>query len=483
MLFPAIFAARVENWEIARIFLYHFIFAVIITLMLGIAFSNHKLSRMTAHRLSDLFIGFLAVPLLLALPVQTMLPQYSYWDMYFEMLSALTTTGATVFTDLDAIPETVHLWRALIAWFGGFLMLVVALAVFQPARLGGFEVYGANDGGQSQMANYIRRSDIRARILRFTRQIFPLYFGLTVALMLLLALSGMRPFLALIYAMGVFSTSGISASNGTIPFDTTIFSELLIFCALLTATSRFVFQQDMEGTGLRNLRSDKEVNLMLLVVIIVPTLLFLRHFTAAIEVSAEEDLMAALRALWGSVFMVLSFLTTTGYESMHWQSAQNWSGLGVSATVLIGLSIMGGGIATTAGGLKLLRIYALYKHGLREMQRMSFPSSVMGAGKKARAIRREGAYIAWVFFMLFLVTLALLMLFYALTGLSFEESFLLAVSGLSTTGPLLTVVGDSGLNYAQISPAAKTIFAISMILGRLEILAVIAILSPATWGR
>lgn len=222
---------------------------------------------------------------------------------------------------------------------------------------------------------------------------------------------------------------------------------------------------------------------MLLVLIVVPLLLFIRHYTGAFEVSAEDDILAALRALWGSLFMVLSFLTTTGYESVHWQSAQNWSGLGVSATVLIGLSIMGGGIATTAGGLKLLRIYALYKHGLREMQRMTFPSSVLGAGKKARAIRREGAYIAWVFFMLFLVTIAVFMLFYTANGLSFEESFLLAISGLSTTGPLLTVVGESGLTYSQISPAAKTAFGISMVLGRLEILAVIAILSPATWGR
>ena len=480
MIFPMLFAARVENWDIARVFLYHIIFAAMITIMFAIAFSGRQLDRRTARRLADILVAIITVPLILALPLHALLPQISLADHYFEMLSSLTTTGASFYPNPGNLPETVHLWRALVAWFGGGLMLVVALSMFQPAGLGGFEVYGAGEGG-SYSAFYIRRSDIRTRVLRYSIQIFPIYAGLTIVLAFLLAATGMRSFSAAIYAMGVLSTSGISHIGEPLILGSGLISEFLIFIALFAAVSRFTFQQDAEGRGWKNLKTDKEINLMLFIIALVPLALFLRHWSGALDVSQENDWRAALQAFWGSVFTVLSFLTTTGYESIHWSLAQNWSGFGASATVLVGLCAMGGGIATTAGGIKLLRVYALYKHGLRELQRLSYPSSVMGAGRKARAIRREGAYIAWVFFMLFIVSISALMLAYSATGVAFEDAILLSVSGLSTTGPLLSVASESGLTYADLDTSAKIVFALSMVLGRLEVLAVIAILAPNSW--
>jgi len=131
--------------------------------------------------------------------------------------------------------------------------------------------------------------------------------------------------------------------------------------------------------------------------------------------------------------------------------------------------------------MKLLRVYALYKHGIREMTRLSFPNSVAGSGNKARGFRREGAYAAWIFFMLFLVSLAFIVLGLSLTGIKFEDSLVLAISGLSTVGPLIYVAGDGSLDYATISRTAKSIFCIAMLLGRFEALAVIALLNPNFW--
>jgi trk system potassium uptake protein TrkH len=142
---------------------------------------------------------------------------------------------------------------------------------------------------------------------------------------------------------------------------------------------------------------------------------------------------------------------------------------------------MGGGVATTAGGLKLLRVYALYKHGVREMGKLIHPNSVGGAGRLGRRIRREGAYIAWIFFMLFILSLAAVMLALSATGLGFEQALILAIAALSTTGPLAAVAGEAPIAYITLSDPAKLILAAAMIVGRIETLVLIALLNPAFW--
>lgn len=482
MYAPVFYSARLEQWLYARTFFYHGTFLLILMVLFGIAFSSHQLNQKLVARILDLFCSFIFLPFFLALPFNYLVPSINLLDAYFEMLSCLTTTGATLFVDHNSLPDVLHLWRAIVGWTGGFLMLVAALGIFQPAGLGGFEVY-ARAHDTSALETRIKRADVRSRMITYSISILPVYVGLTGLMSLLLIINGDRPLVAVIHSMSTFSTSGISNVGGLSGASSGFVGEAVIALFLIFAVSRFMYQQDSEGRGFKRLRRDKEVNLMLICVILIPLLLFLRHWSGAIEVSDDADPLAAVSALWGGVFMVMSFLTTTGFESAYWANAQSWSGLGTSGLILMGLTVMGGGIATTAGGVKLLRVYALYKHGIREMMRLSYPSSVVGSGNKARSFRREGAYAAWIFFMLFLVSLAVIMLGLSLTGIRFEDSLILAISGLSTTGPLIYVAGESSLDYAAISPAAKSIFCIAMILGRLEALAVIALLNPNYWRK
>jgi len=178
---------------------------------------------------------------------------------------------------------------------------------------------------------------------------------------------------------------------------------------------------------------------------------------------------------------VVSFLTTTGFVSDDWAAARAWSGLPTPGLLLVGLVLMGGGVATTAGGLKLLRVYALYKHGVREMGKLIYPNSVAGAGRLGRRIRREGAYIAWVVFMLLVLTIAAVMVALAATGLSFEAATILAIATLTTTGPLAEVAGQAPIYYVGLSDPAKIICMAAMIIGRIETLVLIALCNPAFW--
>ena len=480
MLIPMAYAVRLEEWLIARTFFYNSTFFLIITSLIAIATYGQRLHTTVGEYMFSILFAFAVIPAILAAPVSYIVGPISFFQAYFEMVSCLTTTGATLFNDPDSISPVLHLWRGLVSWMGGFLMLVVAIAIFEPLKIGGFELFSVISKS-SRRNTQIERRDTHAVLGQYAIRIAPFYAGVTAVIVLALMTIGERGLVAVIHAMSTVSTSGISMTDGFVGANTAGFGEVIIFLGLTLAVSRHMMQLDSEGRGFRSLKQDKEMNLMLICVFGIPFLLFMRHYIGSYDVDSQDDIQAALSSIWGGIFTVLSFLTTTGFESQHWDSAQNWSGLRTPGLILMGLAVMGGGIATTAGGVKLLRVYALYKHGLREMQRLSFPHSVAGAGAKARTIRREGAYVAWIFFMLFILSLGVIMLALSATGLDFEDALVFAIAGLSTTGPLVSAAGENGLTYAEISDGAKAILCAAMILGRLEALAVFAILNPAYW--
>jgi trk system potassium uptake protein TrkH len=259
--------------------------------------------------------------------------------------------------------------------------------------------------------------------------------------------------------------------------------EVLMFAFMVFAISRLTFSKDTVTSGNGRLDRDPEFRVALFIVIGVALLLFLRHWVATFEIGTTDSLGQSLRAFWGGMFTVLSFMTTTGFESSEWDTSQDWSGLGTPELILMGLALIGGGVATTAGGVKLLRVYALYLSGLREMERLVHPSSVSGAAAGNRRIQKDGAFIAWIFFMLFALSIALISVTLAALGSSFEDAIVLTIAALSTTGPLVGMVTDGPLLLIELSAATKLVLCGAMVLGRLETLAIIALLTPALWRR
>ncbi|MFY0691424.1 MAG: TrkH family potassium uptake protein [Paracoccaceae bacterium] len=484
MLLPAIHASALDLHRIAQPFFYGAILFLVLTSLVGLATLDRKPKNMSRSHLLTLVSTFALLPVMLAVPMREAVPDASFLNVYFEMVSSLTTTGATVFDPPSRLAEPLHLWRALVAWLGGFLMLLAAVAIFAPMNLGGFEVLRplrSSAQGAGMPAQDIRAGDPRERLVRFTAQLFPLYLGATLFLWVALVVTGMSPFFALVSAMSTLCTSGIIPGSTLDGSEGGIGAEILIFVFMIIAISRQTLQNDFNRAFLPRLVDDREMRLAFVLLTMVPLALFLRHWIGAFEVSEEGDVLAGLRALWGAAFTVLSFLTTTGFISDGWQEARAWSGLPTPGLILAGLAILGGGVATTAGGVKLLRVYALYKHGVREMGRLVHPSSIGSEGRLGREVRREGAFVAWIFFMLFALSIAAIMLMLAATGLSFEEAMVFAVASFSTTGPLAEVVLDGSLSYVTLSPTAKLVLSGAMVLGRLETLAIIALLNPDFW--
>ncbi len=484
MLIPWGFALAQEDYHTARSFLYSAFLLLLLVLLVAIATSRgHVRSK---ERLQDYLLSLLAayllLPAALALPFYEALRTTSFINAYLEMVSCLTTTGLILFENPERLPDALHLWRALVGWLGGLMMWIAAVAVFSPLNLGGFEVSARSDFGE--FTDTGRRAglvDPARRWRRTMSHLAPIYLSLTAVLWLLLLILGETPLAGLSHAMSVLATSGISAVGGMQNAGAGFGGEILIFLFMFFALSRETYATDLGATRREGLLDDPEFRFGVLILLSVPTLLFARHWIGAIDVNEQENLSAAVRAAWGALFTVLSFLSTTGFESASWEAAQDWSGLGTPGLILLGLAMIGGGVATTAGGVKLLRVYALYLQGLREMERLVHPSSVSGSGQRVRRIRRKGALIAWVFFMLFALSLAAITLALTAGGTGLEDALVLSIAALSTTGPLVQVATDTPIDLLGAGEWVKSVLCLAMVLGRLETLAIIALLSPNLW--
>jgi trk system potassium uptake protein TrkH len=476
MIVPAAHAAALRDWPVARAFGYSSLLFLTLTSLLAIATAANRPGNAARSQLLTMAAVFALLPLVLAVPFREATPGASLAAAWWEMVSALTTTGATLF-DPDALAPSVHLWRALVGWLGGLFTLVAAIAILAPLNLGGFEVLSPSS---AQGAMAARLADPVGRIVRAAVSVAPVYAGLTAVLWLGLIIAGDEALVAACHAMSTLSTSGISPVGGPDVAASGVAGEVLVAIFLVPSLSRRLSPGGRRVRLREGVLEDHELRLGAAILLSVSLILFLRHWIAAAG-AGEGEAPRALSALWGGFFTALSFLTTTGFQAAGWDAARSWSGLGSPGLILVGLAIIGGGIATTAGGVKLLRMYALLRHGERELQKLVHPNSLGGAGSDARRLRRSGARIASVSFMLFAISIAVVIGLLTAGGTGFEEAIIFGTGALSNTGPLAGLAGDVPLAWSGLSGFEQAVLAVAMVVGRLETLAVIALFSPALW--
>lgn len=484
MWLPATHALIRKNHPVAQSFFFSGLLGLIGVTLIALAMGARKPRHGALGQLLSLLATFALLPVFLALPLYDALQTTSFLNAYFDMVSSITTTGANLFDDPRRLDGALHLWRAQVGWMGGLLMWVAASSILAPLSLGGFEVTNRGQPGRAVAGpELVRRADPRQRLIRITLTLAPVYAGLTGVAWILLLIAGDTSLTALCHAMSVMATSGISPVGGMNGAGSGLVGEAIMFLFMFFALSRLTFSSDTDSSDYGRLQKDPEFRIGLLLVLGLPVLLFLRHWLAALDVSASNDPAQALSAFWGAMFTVMSFLTTTGFESTSWDETRHWSGLGTPGLILLGLAVIGGGVATTAGGVKLLRVYALYLSGLRELERLVHPSSVGGQGGDRTRIQRNGAFIAWVFFMLFALSLTFFCVVLSALGANFDQAIVLSVAALSTTGPLIDIAADTPIHLAELGSWAKVVLCAGMVLGRLETLAIIALITPDLWRK
>ncbi|MCH8466990.1 MAG: TrkH family potassium uptake protein [Roseinatronobacter sp.] len=479
MLLPAAVGFTLREHALARAFLYS---AALLGSLAGMIYlaarANPSRDGALSHPFSILTLAYLLLPALMAVPLTEAIPGMRFGDAWFEMLSAFTTTGASLLEGTTS--RSVDLWRATVAWGGGLFVVVCVMALLVPFNLGGVELLRGQIGGAmrvtepGQAQTNFQESDESRNLQRLRDQvsvIAPAYLGITLVLWVGLSMAGNPPLVALMLAMSTLSTSGIVP----VGVSTSVPSEILIALVLVFALSRRLWP------GARALSADQspkrqDPELMLAAVIVA--LIVLALVLHALIRPGPGGFVTHLADIWAHGFTALSFLTTTGFvSSASGGLSQVFSG--PAGLMLMGLALFGGGVATTAGGLKLMRVFALGWQARREVSKLVYPDSVGGDGPRLRSLRREGAFAAWLFLMIFIFALTSLTAGLTLAGLTLEKAAVFAVAALTTTGPLPLIAAAEPLYWGELGEGAKILLGFGMLLGRLELLLLLSVL----WRR
>ena len=269
MLIISLYAVFIENFSEARVFFYTSLTGFLIFALVNLATSNRNLKESGTIQIISLILLFIFLPLFLAIPNWIILPNVSFTDVYFDMVSAITTTGLPVF-NVDFLSKPLHLWRALIAWFGGGLIWIAAFAILIPASRGGFDVFSNKRVNTNRNLTINERSET---LIKVSQKLTPIYVSLTIVLWCALTSLGTDGFTSLIRAFSTLSTSGISGYQNFDVDEAGFLGELVIAVFLLLALSHKTFYFLTKKVELKKTLFDIELRFGLFLILFV-TFLF-----------------------------------------------------------------------------------------------------------------------------------------------------------------------------------------------------------------
>jgi trk system potassium uptake protein len=382
----------------------------------------------------------------------------TFAEAYFEAMSGLTTTGATTISGLDSMPPGILLWRSILHWIGGIGIVVLSVFIFPFLSVGGQQLFSLESSDKSDRP-FARFEDYASKLLQ-------LYVLITLACALSYVLLGMTPFEGINHAMATVSTGGFSTSDKSLglfqsePILWTASVFMLLGGLPFVAMLKFLSRQRSE--------IDQQIVLFLATVVIVSLVIVV--ILRATGTQSNYSLLAT------AFFHVISIITTTGFAAEDYSS---WP----PATLLIVffVTFLGACAGSTAGGLKFFRIY-LIAHTIRtEIVQTLYPQAVVSTRYGTRRLE-PGVFRGALFFLAaYLITYIIGAFLLALTGTDFLTALTGSIAALANVGPGLgQVIGPAG-NYESLGDAAKWILSALMLLGRLEIIAVILIFLPSFW--
>ncbi len=384
--------------------------------------------------------------------------QDHFTNAFFESMSGLTTTGATVIVGLDGAPPGVLLWRGLLQWMGGFGIIGMAIAILPTLGVGGMQLFRTESSDRSEK--------VMPRVREIALAISSIYLGFTVLCGALYWLAGMTPFEALVHAMTTVSTAGFSTSDSSMgKFGPA--AQWICTVFMVAGAIPFVLYVRLlrgERDGLR----DRQVRTLLAFLLVV-----ILAMTAWLVASGRYGPEEALRL---AAFNVVSVVTTTGYATTDYGLWGN-AALGV----FFGLAFVGGCTGSTAGGIKIFRYEVMGALLRSQMSSLIYPRGVFQRMYAGRLLPDDVVGSVVVFFAFFFAAYSALTILLMMFDLDFLTSASGAVSALANVGPGLgPVIGPAG-NFATIPDGAKWLLAFGMLLGRLELFTVLVLFFPQFW--
>ena len=397
----------------------------------------------------------------------------NFTDAFFETMSGYTTTGASILSNIEAVPKGVLFWRSITHWIGGMGIIVLAIAILPLLGIGGMQLFAAEAPGPGG-------DKLHPRITDTAKRLWLIYVGYTIAETILLKLAGMSFFDAINHSLATLSTGGFSTKNDSLAFwnDNPLVQYIIMFFMFL-AGSNFVLSYFAFKRKFQKILLDEEFRVYSILIIslsLVGALLI--YFQADISQSSIVHPM-----VWGpfesavrhSLFQVLSIITTTGFVSADYTL---WTPF--LMIFFFGMMFLGGCAGSTSGGIKIMRHLIMVKNGILEFKRTLHPHAILPVRYNNKAVPQPIVFNILGFFILYMLSFIIGTLVFSWLGLDFKTALGGAASTLGNVGPALGGLGPVN-NYGYLPDAAKGWASFLMLIGRVELFTVLILLTPFFW--
>lgn len=413
-------------------------------------------------------LGWLTVILSGALPFIFTEVTSSFTNAFFESASGYTTTGATIFPDVESLPKGILFWRSLTHWIGGMGIIVLAIAILPLLGIGGMQMFLAEAPG-------LNMGKLHPRITQTAKILWGIYVFYTLLQTLLLWWAGMGLFDAVNHSLSTLASGGFSTKNNSVAYWDTIPAIQYIICVFMfLAGTNFVLSYFLLKGNFRKIWSDDEFRAYVRIVLLVTLVLGFVLYT-------NDDLLNSYHSLEKSfrhaIFQVLSVVTTTGFTSDDYML---WGGF--PKMIIFGLMLLGACAGSTSGGVKIIRHLLMVKNGLLEFKRALHPNAIIPTRLNGRSVSRNVMYTIMGFFILYTLLLAIGIIVFSFLGNDFETSLGAVATSLGNVGLGLGKLNTS-ITFDILSFGSKWWCMFLMFVGRLELITVLILFTPYFWKK
>ena len=441
-----------------------FIGASIITIIFGILFflsnldHDKKLSLQNAFLLTAL--SWLSIAVFSSLPFIFSNLNLSITDSFFESMSGITTTGSTIITDLNSSPKAILLWRALLQWLGGIGIIVMAITLMPIMNVGGMQLFKVSSSDASEK--------ILPKTKEITLRLILIYLILTFLCSFFYNICGMKFFDSLTHSMTTIATGGFSNYNESIGYFNNIKIEIVAMIFIILGSIPFISYIKFLSGKKNIFYTDTQIKSFIKIIFYSIIILF---FYLTIFNKSFSDV--SLRSI---SFNVISILTGTGYVT---QNFDNWGSFPLIYFLI--LMFIGGCAGSTACGIKIFRVQILYLFLKNQLKKIIYPRGIFIIKYDNNNVNEKFMASIIAFIYLYIIIFFIITAMLTLSGLDFTTSISGAATSISNVGPGLgELIGPNG-NFSQLPDFSKWVLSFGMILGRLELFAILVLFLPSFW--
>ncbi len=436
--------------------------ASIITIIFGTLFFLSNLDHDKKLNLQQAFLltalSWLSIAIFGSLPLIFSEVNFSFTNAFFESMSGITTTGSTIIPNLEEMPKAILLWRAILQWLGGIGIIVMAITLMPIMNVGGMQLFKISNSDSSEKI-LPKSKEIALRLIY-------IYSGLTTLCAISYKILGMNTFDSITHSMTTIATGGFSNYNESIGFFKSFSIEISAMIFIILGSLPFIAYIKFLNGNRRIFFSDIQIRTFLKIILISILILSIYLF---LDKSSELNFRTVL-------FNVISILTGTGYVNAQFD---NWGGFPL--IIFIGLMFIGGCAGSTTCGIKIFRFQILNSFVLNQLKKIIYPKGIFVLKYNQSPVDDKFTASIISFIYMYLVIFFVITALLSLTGLDFITSISGAATSISNVGPGLgSTIGPNG-NFSSLPDISKWILSFGMILGRLELFAILVLFLPSFW--